>query len=544
MDQLGRYLVGCSFFLLAFCAFAQRTSGYRLITTMNQPAYVPGDTVFFQTLIVNKANKLDDKRRVAKISVIGEGGEALASTNILFERGLAVNQIRIPSGITTGSYDLSYTFHGPYFDQVKSSISIPILFGNELKANPKASGQIGMDYPKLSFIKKTEEVALITRQRTEMSLRLENVMEDMVGGLCLNLIYLDAFTNQDLSGIHQESAIELLVTPQARIILDGIAYYPGSDQVLPDSTLLIFYQQSKRQLYQTATLGNGQFRIELLDFFGYDRLLIGARINGKLVKDVPVQWSNVDLNEERKEFKATGSRKVEGYDSYKRNQQLINESYEFFLSEDSFSIPIIEVPPIRIQPDYSFDLTRFIIFDDMAELIKTIIRPLHYGEIGGKEIVRVKFIEETLTDQDPLYFIDGVATYSTDRFLSIPTESLVSMRIVSSPRTLMRFGTLGKHGIVIVETNQAASNQYSEHEIVPGLSQHKYPLTFSVKESADKPQFLINAKWIPRLDLQTLKSEPVALTIPDDAGQYILMISGYDQEVGFFSVRENLTVKP
>ena len=56
----------------------------------------------------------------------------------------------------------------------------------------------------------------------------------------------------------------------------------------------------------------------------------------------------------------------------------------------------IVVPPIRIKPDVSFDITKYMIFESVGELVKTVINPLYYGEIDGKEVAKdakiIKFL--------------------------------------------------------------------------------------------------------------------------------------------------------
>ena len=523
---------------------AQETANYELLMILNQPAYVPGDTLYFHSLLMDQEGVLDQNRRIAKLSLTDELDNIENEINVLYERGISQNQIILPATLASTSYGLKITFHGPYYEQLQTVIPIPVITTEEPQSTLQPTfNKHQTSSPFQSSIRNQE---IVTRDSVSLKLiPASSAADTAIYGLSINVINQSAFGRQiNADQLVRGSTIELLTKPQARIILTGKAYNPITQSLLPDSAELVFYQQSTRRLYQSFVQKNGMVKLELLDFYGLDRLLVGANINGRLLKNVIIKWDQdqfVDTQESREDKYSS----KHAYAQYRQKQIAINRSYEFFLNEDAFDVTQIAVPPINIKADVSYDLMKFIVFDDVPELVKTVINSLYYGIIDGEEVIRIKFLEETLTDQDPLFFIDGVATYDTQEFLSIPTTALKSLKIVLDKRKLIRFGALGNYGIVIVETNNPVPAGYQHHEIVTGLSSDlAINLTLRNELEAHQPYFTANGYWKTFSQWNASSNEGLWLPTTDDAGIYHAFISGYLMGKGWFMDTVQWQVQP
>lgn len=543
MDRLKTH-ASLAFLLLMMFQASGQSSLYKVFVAQNQPAYIPGDTLFFHSLLSTIDEQLDQNRRVARVRLKNEQQETLNEINILYQNGEAFNQLLIPMNLPKNSYFLEFTFHGMYFEQHKGKVHVPMIFNGQIYQNVDEASEIKVKERNDLQLDFGEE--LFTRDSAQVIISQRSSDNTLSVPRSINMLYLDAFGDYaDIESMFGQFEITLFDKPQSRIILKGTAFYPNSEQLLPDSVELVIYQQSTRRLYQSFVTADGQFRLELLDFFGLDRLLIGAKVKGRLVKDVRVRWDSepFELPLQPQEQKQTGS--ASGYEAYASSKRLIDKSYEFFLTEDVFVTNNIVVPPIRIKPDVSFDITKYMIFESVGELVKTVINPLYYGEIDGKEVIRIKFLEETLTDQDPLFFIDGVATFDTQKFLDLPNEAMKTLTIVSEKRKLVRFGALGNYGIVIVETSLMPSNEYTTHEIVTGLNEPVFQESIDIGTFPQKqPIFEPNGLWHPLNQHEKSSSASLLMNTYDDAGTHVILITGFDSVHGFYYQSKVFEVEP
>ncbi len=94
----------------AFGAYKTKFPASRLNLIFNQPAYAPGDTIFFSAWYLDEAQKLFPGRQVGSLDLIAADGHAVERIHFKIEAGRAVNQFVLPKNVEPGSYTLlAYT---------------------------------------------------------------------------------------------------------------------------------------------------------------------------------------------------------------------------------------------------------------------------------------------------------------------------------------------------------------------------------------------------------------------------------------------------
>ena len=165
----------------------------------------------------------------------------------------------------------------------------------------------------------------------------------------------------------------------------------------------------------------------------------------------------------------------------------------------------------------------------MAQFVKEVVRPLRIGKSGGKETVRMKYLEPEIATGDPLYFIDGIATPDTDYFLSLAPKDLKTISVIKLPRKLARFGNMARNGIVIVESKYGTLRQeLNDNMLINGLSKGGlFNEIDQPKSSAiEKPDFRSTVYWNPAINVDSNGSSSFSFYTSDDRSPLMIVIQG------------------
>ena len=131
---------------------------------------------------------------------------------------------------------------------------------------------------------------------------------------------------------------------------------------------------------------------------------------------------------------------------------------------------------------------------------------------------------------DPLYIIDGIATKNTDFFLSLKPSDLLTVKIVTDPYKLVRFGLLGKNGIVMVQTKMGDAREPLDDpsKLIEGLNR---PVNFKARDYSNvqdhrKPDFRSTIHWNPSIKTDSNGKAMVEFFCSDDVGELKIRIDG------------------
>lgn len=319
------------------------------------------------------------------------------------------------------------------------------------------------------------------------------------------------------------------------LTFSGRAFYPDSNEPLPDSTKVTFLLQKNANIYQAYTDKHGFFTVTMLfDFFGTDEAFYRAEYNQKILTgakvtiDDQIQFKSVNLeNKSASKYTNLFETRNEIHFSYadrNRNQNKFMNMESNTLEDEIFGA------------DLTINLNEYQLFPTMAETLKEIIPYSQHRVIHGKNIVRIYDRErELFRTTDPVYVIDGVMTDDTDYFLSLRPGDLVTIKIIHSAEKLNAFGSIGQGGIFLVETkipNNSELVSRNNHTVqLKGLNETLVPKIQSLLHESDRnPDLRTNLLWLPNLILDESGNATISFNTSDVPGQYKIIGEGITQD--------------
>lgn len=349
------------------------------------------------------------------------------------------------------------------------------------------------------------------------------------------------------SQILDTASIRKNYRPQGLLRLSGLAMDRTTGEPVPANSNLMFYLQEDFMRYELLARPRGRFDLDLLDIYGEDELLVTAVTpQGDEIKDIVIEWIKEPLPAVNPAPRSQVLEESDLYAEFNNKLTKINEAYEFFSNEqdiDSLAeLQMNEVPETPILDiDNSVNVEDYYLFPTMAQFVKEVVRPLRIGRTGGNDIVRMKYLEPDIATGDPIYFIDGIATPSTNYFLSLDPKDLKTISVIKLPRKLSRFGNMARNGIVIVESKFGTLRQdVNENMLIKGLSQE---ISFNEvdgdnRSDSQKPDFRSTIYWNPSLPIDTEGNSSFRFSTSDDQSSLLIMIQGIYKGKPFLITKE------
>lgn len=337
---------------------------------------------------------------------------------------------------------------------------------------------------------------------------------------------------------------------------NGKAISKSTGEPVPDSTLVMIYQQKAMVGYETYTDKKGEFSFPFVyDFNGTDQLFYMMEFKKKeklqdyyIVPELQIAGVN---ETEGKELDQT-----DVYGEYKFRKGMIDRSFNFF-SESAKKIdekiinPNSEYEDELGGVDVTVKVEDYLVFQTMPDLIHEVIPGLQHRIVGGVSAVRVVFLRNTYTvipKGDPLYIIDGVFTRNTNYFLSINPEDVLTIKLVNGESKLRRFGGMGKFGIVLVQTKKSVAKDVLKHSTVFSLGGLSPELDFKIPQYnaqsvSRRPDLRSCIYWSPRYSTNSSGRADLNFYASDDAAPIRLEILGLTSDGRPFSSTKIIEVK-
>jgi hypothetical protein len=167
----------------------------------------------------------------------------------------------------------------------------------------------------------------------------------------------------------------------------------------------------------------------------------------------------------------------------------------------------------------------------MAELLREVVPSLYARQSRGESRVRVNLSEPLFPVRgDPVYIIDGIATKSTDFFLSLNPADILRVKVVTDPKKLMPYKLMGRNGIVIVETKMGNMREPLDDagKVIAGVNK-EVPFRgpdFSRDPARRIPDFRSTVYWNPSVKTDANGKAVVYFTCADDVAPMRIRIDG------------------
>ncbi|MEQ8472046.1 MAG: hypothetical protein RIC35_12720 [Marinoscillum sp.] len=540
MGRLNLVIILLAFILHSQMAIAQESRTAHVI--FNQPKYIAGDTVFFCVRYWDSGMPIMGKQ-ILVMDLVGGDGKSVNKIKFNVNDGIGSNQMVLPSDLKEGIYNVEFR---SIADLGRVYVKAIAVVDEKVLIN-ESRHVLGVEQ-KIKVDLRLNKSVFQTRELVKAQIYLNDMAGLPVrGGFTVSVVNAKVF-GTDMTFTTTNAFGESEKSPKIvgnRLTRFGTAYYPGTKDPLPDSTQLLFYLQQSKMRYQVFTIHDGKFKLEMLDIKGTDELYYVGQLPGKeraLVRQINIDWDDDTYTHAEAPNFRMGNEK-DPYKEYSHRKRIIDKSYGFYTSDSSSYLHVDRKEIIDpVSADQSFQIQDYILFPTMGELINAVISPLFYGKSEGKEVVRVRYLQPTEATEDPLYLIDGVATMNTDFFLSIEPLDVISVKTVRDPHKLVRFGALGRNGIVIVHTKFGNHREpLNPDNLVQGLTQ-PVPLTSDLKQRGI-PDFRSTIYWDPSVQVDDQGVGSFEFYTTDDVGKMTVLVEGMSSNGELFFITKRIEVR-
>ena len=218
----------------------------------------------------------------------------------------------------------------------------------------------------------------------------------------------------------------------------------------------------------------------------------------------------------------------------------VNDAYSEF-----HKITTTSRPTLRFYgyPDSEYKIKKYLV-PNLEEFISEIVRKATIIKKGKK--VKIKLFTKTeknrIIGDNPLIIFDGIPLLKTDNVASIPSEKLVSIRIVSSK---FFFGSEVFDGIVDITSN---TKTFDLVDMDKNSTRIIFSPVITTKDNYQKQQNSRIPNYSSTICFKNIYSatgnEYIGLKLPQNTGNYSLSVVGYTKtgECGSISIPNIVTV--
>jgi hypothetical protein len=512
----------------AFQADGQRPS--EIIMICHQPMYVPGDTVFFSV----SAKPTTSKRQIITMK-LGKTDSTFVHSRFVLDDGSATGHFVIPESIQAGQYTLGMLpensaqqlqwFTGEFrvFDrkhtmsfQDSSYTPQPIemdFTGLEKSYSIRSAADIALTVPLESSAVKFVSVICWNAEVFEIENRNRNIIRLVPGPTQERKLYMDGHNAENY--------------------LEGRALLKSGEPV-PNTSLITFYLHRSDFIYSVNTNKDGYFTFPLFKEFESEEIFYSISHNGFSLVDATLSLIDYSLPDVawNSGLLVSGSNP---YGTYTYEREIIIDSYEHYLAKRSENMT-----RVGDSDDWSAEIVvemdKYEPFKSMTEVFVNVVPMVRYKKTKAGETLRV-FLQKTamLATESPLFIVDGIMTDNFEYVMSLNPTLLERIGVLRSEYELARYGDLGAHGIIFIETS------VPDHSgILPRTSRTINVTGISSFEKVNTNQFFNFSSHDERVpDLRPVlywySGKPadeklnVKFITSDDVGKYILQIYIVDQ---------------
>lgn len=327
-----------------------------------------------------------------------------------------------------------------------------------------------------------------------------------------------------------------LTHPFKRLIqYSGSVVNKDDGQPLPEARVSAYLQKSMMG-YEAVSRGDGSFDLVFLfDFWNEDEIFYTVETMDGKALDAKVIWKTDSSSSVSLTPMAESVSKSE-YADFISRKKLIDKSYSFYSNSEALIKPSLSENPNRdfedelTEVDYSVKVDEYVVFPTMEELIREVVPSLLHRRVKGNSIVRVVLPDGAIPNDDPLFIIDGVMTKNSEYFLRLKPSDVITIKVVRTINKLNRFGTMGRNGIVLVQTKGIDHKELSIQNTLIRVKGLNKPVPFRIPAHSVSdqriPDFRSTLYWNPSVTTNSRGEGSISFPASDDMGSFLIRIQG------------------
>lgn len=308
-----------------------------------------------------------------------------------------------------------------------------------------------------------------------------------------------------------------------------------------DSTLITFWLNQNDFIYGVYTRNNGAFYFPLFKNFSDDQALYGVTYGNTTIKNTRLTIEEPSFVLGNTSIKMKGTEN-DAYHAFMKVKIPILKSFSYYekkRSEGSEQRVAAneDFEEDYIDTDFTVELGKFKEFASVAEILGEAVTMVKSKKVQGKDDIRV-FIKGTsmFASGSPLLMIDGVLTDSIDYLMTMNPSMIRSIGVIHDRNSLVRYGILGKNGILVITTGAPEAHQEAlRGKGTLNIKGIDSPLRFKTKKYQGEPEKRIPdlraaLHWEPGISVYATKETPVEFYTADGTGTYTVKVSGITED--------------
>jgi hypothetical protein len=458
---------------------------------------------------------------VSLITLFGENGDALQS-RLFFAQPSTTSRIEVTAPATTATRE-KVTVKFKAVDEngrpLASRISVSVFSGSLLKYDT------------------ADNIARTLSLKSDLMFNAAHVpaFNAMDNAALDDFLVTQQWKRFDWHAIQQD-----LLTPKfsfkKNVYLTGKVIPTNSNVIIPDSSVITFFLQRHVMTYQSYVRADGNFDFPLFyDFFNDDYVYYRIEKDGKPIDGLKIEsqpagtyqldfpkYREIDLNH--------------AYGILQNKKKVIDAAYGYSKGAAMYTKNAVQPHALLEEEifgaDHEIKLEDYLLFPTMEEVVREIIPMVQHRKVGGKSVVKVYIDDlEALAAEQPIYMIDGVMTDDTDYFMNLKPDNVKVIKVVNSVAKLHTFGTIGKYGMILVETkipNNTVNVPRSSHSfLATGINEAKFfePVKFDV-HAQHAPNLKTCLYWNANVVTDKLGNAEITFYTSDATGDFRIVAEG------------------
>lgn len=531
--------------------YADNTTGDALapvLIHMNQPKYIPGDTVFIGLTVLNVDNHPAGGAQYFHLVLSDSGGAVVSRQLMKVFGGAGASQVILPARLPAGQYVLCAYSRSTTAVSWSAGKALQVVTESQIRSIAPVHSDNSMASTNDLTIDTSAE-SYHPREKVFITVRHP---ESCAGVFAIRVLNGTCLEEQDASFSVTSRVASRIAASSSPFMLHGTVYLADSITPVPDHTTVLCFLQQNQIAITSTTLGDGKFRITIPDFpYGDQLFFLCETPEGKLLRKPVVI---MDDNEQVSGIKALPFEVLDEPDAYAQfamRRKLINNAFS----------PKLAVADEQTQApwegeiggaDVKLFLDNYATLPTMSELIHEILRGVKHRKRSGKDIVRVVLDppaqdkQPSIPHDDPVYIIDGVATTDTQYFLALKPSEVLSIAVVKKPAKLGRVGLMGKNGLIVVQSKKGDLSPGIESAlqvmgvnpampfVIPDHNGNKAPAA---------PDFRSTLYWNPLVRTDSNGEAKIEFYCSDDVGEMRIEVSGVCDQGHYFTGTSTFRVR-
>jgi hypothetical protein len=355
--------------------------------------------------------------------------------------------------------------------------------------------------------------------------------------------------------IFNNKAPQFIHPYQANIQFKGHILSQKDGLRVADSIQIIGFLQKNASGYETYSK-DGSFVLPILfEFWGDDQIFITLRSNGKCVDDIYFIQEIEDTIDLGIDWKTERLPVEDPYADFALKRNLIMHSYNYYLVKKQQEV-LIKSPNEILEEefqgaDHTVQVGDYIVFPSMDYLLSEVVNFVQYRKRKNASVVRLFYRygkSVFFFKNDPLYVVDGIMSTSTEDFLKIKPENVLTIKIINNPNKLAHLGALGQNGIIFVETKRSEPSGKINRNVfsITGLSEAVSPpiRNYSLENrNRTMPDLRSTLFWNPNMTTGPGQSSKLKMFLSDDIGPMKIRIQGFTANGRPISAEKTFEVK-